>query len=174
MTSKKKETRETRQAERRDRLTLAIAHVKSRLELMPVVFRTISFESKLKPPSDEFQNRAFFQCFIELVNELQDAADAFKCFCNCCPYPEDEETMKLKLKPKIKSINELETLAQTDKWYENLALTASENLGGGTRNLKQSIQWLRTNAMETSEEGVVNEINFCRNLVRCDDASPAT
>lgn len=174
MKQKKKETRKTRQALRRDRLITAIAQVKSRLELMPIVFRTVEFKSKLNPPTEEFQNRAFFQCFVELVNELQDSADAFKCFCDCCPYPEDEETVKPKLKPKIKSINELESLAQTDKWYENLALTASENLGGGTRDLKQSLQWLRTNAMETDEKGVVNEINFCRDLVRCDDASPAT
>jgi hypothetical protein len=70
--------------------------------------------------------------------------------------------MKLK---KIKTINELAYLARTNKSYEQLAIVAASNLGGGKLTLNGAIDWLNTNAMETDESGVVDEINFCRNLV---------
>lgn len=71
--------------------------------------------------------------------------------------------MKLK---KIKTINELANLARTNKSYEQLAIVAASNLGGGNLSLKGAISWLNTNAMETDESGVVDEINFCRDLVK--------
>lgn len=72
--------------------------------------------------------------------------------------------MKLKLK-KIKTISELANLARTNKSYEQLAIVAASNLGGGNLTLNGAISWLNTNAMETDESGVVEEINFCRDLV---------
>lgn len=71
--------------------------------------------------------------------------------------------MKLK---KIKTISELANLARTNKSYEQLAIVAASNLGGGNLSLNGAISWLNTNAMETDEAGVVDEINFCRDLVR--------
>jgi len=79
--------------------------------------------------------------------------------------------MKLK---KIKTISELANLARTNKYYEQLAIVAASNLGGGNLSLNEAIDWLKTNAMETnasgevadSESGVVDEINFCRDLVK--------
>lgn len=73
--------------------------------------------------------------------------------------------MKLKLK-KIKTISELANLARTNKSYEQLAIVAASNLGGGNLTLNGAISWLNTNAMETDESGVVEEINFCRDLVK--------
>lgn len=61
---------------------------------------------------------------------------------------------------KVVSIRDLEVLAHVDKSYKDLALKASENLGKKTTTLEIAINWLKTNAMETSEEGVVDEINF--------------
>lgn len=73
-------------------------------------------------------------------------------------------SMKTKLAP-IHSIAELAAKANTDPRYATLAARASANLGGPLRPLSQTIQWLYTNAMETDEEGVVEEINFCLDLV---------
>ena len=70
--------------------------------------------------------------------------------------------MKLK---KIATISELSRLTRTNKAYEKLAIVSASNLGGGTLTLGAAIDWLNTTAMETSEEGVVDEINFCRDLV---------
>lgn len=70
--------------------------------------------------------------------------------------------MKLK---KIASITELSRLARSDKNYEKLAIVSASNLGGGTLNLGGAINWLNITADETSEEGVIEEINFCRDLV---------
>lgn len=61
---------------------------------------------------------------------------------------------------KVRSIGDLEVLAQDDSRYVELAIRAANNLGGGTRTLKEALYWLRVNAMETDEDGVVDEINF--------------
>ena len=72
----------------------------------------------------------------------------------------------MKMKP-VTSINELRNLAHTDQQYEQLAIIAAKNLGGDPIvNLTQAIDWLFVNAMETDEEGVVEEINFCRKLIK--------
>ena len=72
----------------------------------------------------------------------------------------------MKMKP-VTSINELHNLALEDQQYEQLAITAARNLGGDPiENLTHAINWLLTNAMETDEEGVVEEINFCRKLIK--------
>lgn len=72
----------------------------------------------------------------------------------------------MKMMP-VKSISELYNLAKDDQYYEQLALLSAKNLGGHPiENLDQAIEWLRTNAIESDEEGVVDEINFCRKLVK--------
>ena len=41
-----------------------------------------------------------------------------------------------------------------------LAMAAARNLGGNPKNWNEGINWLITCANETTEEGVVDEINF--------------
>jgi len=71
--------------------------------------------------------------------------------------------MKLK---KVHSLSELRQLAFQDENYKKLALAAADNLGGNSRgDLNRAMQWLNTNADETDEQGVIDEVNFCRDLV---------
>lgn len=73
------------------------------------------------------------------------------------------KTKKLKA---VASLGELYRLAETDERYRNLLLKASRNLGGTeTADPKAAYHWLRTNAAETSERGVLAEVNFLRGLV---------
>jgi hypothetical protein len=44
--------------------------------------------------------------------------------------------------------------------YRALAMASARNLGGTPKDWKEGIQWLITTACETTEEGVVDEINF--------------
>lgn len=85
--------------------------------------------------------------------------------------------------PKIQSLRELEIRAATDKRYERLAIVSASNLGGDfNRKSPQVFQlamhWLRMNAVETwsetggGEEGVVDEVNFCRDLVVSEGVQP--
>lgn len=78
---------------------------------------------------------------------------------------------KKKLLPKIISIGDLRYKCNNDSEHEkyaSLACIAARNLGltGSLPTVDQSIRWLETNAMETNEDGVVDEINFCRDLVK--------
>jgi len=71
---------------------------------------------------------------------------------------------------KIKSIGELNFRCQDDgpkgEPYRQLALIGARNLGGEpTKDWRKAIQWIQLNAMETDEAGVVDEINFIRDLV---------
>jgi hypothetical protein len=65
--------------------------------------------------------------------------------------------------PKVTSLNDLYNrsisgaLAQS---YAKLIQLASENLGGPGAPIKACFGWLVTNAYETSEEEVVDEVNF--------------
>ena len=62
---------------------------------------------------------------------------------------------------KIKSLYELKIKAMEDEAYEKLAIDTAYNLGGSNINdLNDAIRWLNINAMEASEEGVVEEVNF--------------
>jgi hypothetical protein len=62
---------------------------------------------------------------------------------------------------KIHSLYELKIKAMEDEAYEKLAIDTAYNLGGSNINdLNDAIRWLNINAMETSEEGVVEEVNF--------------
>lgn len=70
------------------------------------------------------------------------------------------------LVPEIRSLAELRKLAERDARYEWLACVASSNLGGPPNATpKQALRWLYLNADETSERGVVDEVNFCRDLI---------
>jgi hypothetical protein len=72
------------------------------------------------------------------------------------------KTTKLKA---VKSLGELRQLADTNEAYKRLMQAASDNLGGcGTGN-EFCYRWLLANAQEIGEEGVVEEVNFCRDLI---------
>ena len=66
----------------------------------------------------------------------------------------------------IRSLNELYNKARTDEKYKQLLLISSSNLGGTDQNMSDAYHWLQINAMETDEQGVVDEVNFCRDLVK--------
>lgn len=67
---------------------------------------------------------------------------------------------------KIKSLAELRQLAKDNPRYDALAVVASRNLGGPSESLESALRWLELNAAETgSEFGVVDEVNFVRDLV---------
>ena len=48
---------------------------------------------------------------------------------------------------------------------EELVLKSSANLGGPDNNIQQARNWLRMNAAETDEQGVIDEINFVGELL---------
>lgn len=73
----------------------------------------------------------------------------------------------MKMTP-IKSLYELESLGSMDQMYEQLAIISAKNLGGDNiTSLDKAMSWLRINAMEaeSGEQGVIDEVNFCRDLV---------
>jgi hypothetical protein len=64
---------------------------------------------------------------------------------------------------KVKSLYDLRVRAADDPAYLKLAIDAAKNLGGvDIVDLRSAMHWLDLNAMETDEEGVVGEVNFCR------------
>jgi hypothetical protein len=72
----------------------------------------------------------------------------------------------VKLIPKVRSLSQLRQLASTDDRYRRLALVAAANLGGTpTEDLNRAMSWLYTNANETTESGVVAEVNFVRDCI---------
>ena len=73
---------------------------------------------------------------------------------------------KTALIPKVSSIGDLFQKAKTDPRYATLAMVSASNLGGTCSDLRGARQWLELNATEGgSEEGVVDEINFCIDFV---------
>lgn len=78
--------------------------------------------------------------------------------------PKEKKGRKTKL-AKIESLAELRTRAKIDPAYAQLAITAASTLGKNTSNVNDAIQWLSTNANETTEEGVVAEVNGVRDIV---------
>ncbi len=66
---------------------------------------------------------------------------------------------------KVKSLVELKRLAASDPRYAALMSAASANLGGPSSPQDACYRWLLANALETSERGVVAEVNFCRDIV---------
>lgn len=68
--------------------------------------------------------------------------------------------------PSVHSILDLRTRALRNPDYKKLAISAANNLGGDCKTLDEAIRWLNINADETDERGVVEEINFCRDLIK--------
>ena len=72
------------------------------------------------------------------------------------------------LKP-VKSLADLKHRAQTNAQFEQLAIVAAQNLGGDpVTSLSQAMYWLTCNAVDSpmGEEGVIEEVNFCRSLIQ--------
>ena len=67
--------------------------------------------------------------------------------------------------PKVSSLRELRELAERDPRYLRLTFAAAHNLGGRAETFETAMRWLSLNADETSEDGVIAEINYCRDLV---------
>ncbi len=73
---------------------------------------------------------------------------------------------------KIKPIKSLANLREFcyhgDHMIEHrkLAGIAARNLGGkDDSSVEDNLRWLNTNAAETSEEGVLDEVNFCLDMI---------
>lgn len=70
----------------------------------------------------------------------------------------------------VKSLADMFHRAATEPEYRTLAIIAAQNLGGcGGPDIQSTYEaakrWLLLTAQETTERGVVEEVNFCRNLV---------
>ena len=61
---------------------------------------------------------------------------------------------------KIKSLLELNNLSRNGGFYHSLTLKVSGDLGGPDGSFHKAMNYLETCAMETSEEQVVEEINW--------------
>lgn len=74
---------------------------------------------------------------------------------------------KGKLLPRVGSLRELKALAASSERYKQLLLISAKNLGGefAEGDVDAAYRWLVTNANETDEEGVIGEVNHCRDLV---------
>jgi hypothetical protein len=63
----------------------------------------------------------------------------------------------------VRSLGDLRSRARVDARYAQLAVRASHNLGGPAGDdLNAALHWLDLNALETNEQGVVDEVNFMR------------
>lgn len=79
---------------------------------------------------------------------------------------------KISIKP-IHSLSELkrnssaEQNPETYEKYRKLSIISAKNLGISQSDptFEQCIRWLEANMAETNESGVVDEINFCLDLV---------
>lgn len=74
---------------------------------------------------------------------------------------------------KVTSLFDLFNKARTNKAYEQLAMIAARNLGGDNINtLADAERWLNITANDSGDcNGVVGEVNFCRDLVK-EDGEP--
>lgn len=74
---------------------------------------------------------------------------------------------------KVTSLGELRRLSRNDVRYNHLLRCGASNLGGPPYKPTDPIEldadaayeFLKMTAMETSEEGVMDEVNFCRDIV---------
>ena len=74
--------------------------------------------------------------------------------------------------PRVTSLFDLFNKARTNKLYEQLAIIAARNLGGSIQTLDEAEKWLNMNANDCGScAGVVEEVNFCRDLVK-DESYP--
>ena len=72
---------------------------------------------------------------------------------------------KTALIPPVQSLAELRTRAAQDPRYDQLLRIAARNLSGMRCDADAAYRWLCLTAAETSERGVVDEVNYCRDLV---------
>jgi hypothetical protein len=74
---------------------------------------------------------------------------------------------------KVTSLFDLFNKARTNKAYEQLAMIAARNLGGDNiKTLADAERWLNITANDSGDcQGVVGEVNFCRDLVK-EDGEP--
>ena len=67
---------------------------------------------------------------------------------------------------KVTSLNDLYNLAAKDERYAKLLIISAENLGGRINSQQDAMQHLDMNADAVGdEEMVVDEVNFCLDLV---------
>jgi hypothetical protein len=97
----------------------------------------------------------------ELFREAQNALKALESIVKAMKKSKN----KTKLVDPVTSLADLRYRAKTDERYARLLLVAAQNLGGGSQTAEEAYRTLEVNAMETDEDGVVGEINFCRDLV---------
>jgi len=69
------------------------------------------------------------------------------------------------MKLKVNSLADLANKAQNNAAYQQLAIVAANNLGGQATNLSSALLYLRNQAYDSDESGVVDEVNFCADLV---------
>lgn len=75
---------------------------------------------------------------------------------------------KLPKMKKVTSFSDLRAKAATDPRYNKLGILAAGNLGHQPRNFTDAMNSLQMEAMESGlgEEGIVDEINFCIDMVK--------
>lgn len=66
---------------------------------------------------------------------------------------------------KVRSLADLSYKARRIPAYADLAIIAARNLGDYATTLDEAMKWLNVNAMETSEDDVVEEVNYCIDLM---------
>lgn len=68
--------------------------------------------------------------------------------------------------PKVRSLAELRILSAQDARYKRLAIIAARNIGGEIKDddREGALRWLELCAADTTESGVVGEVNFVRDL----------
>lgn len=75
--------------------------------------------------------------------------------------------MKKSTLPKVTSLGDLRQKAAQDARYVQLAIVSANNLGGNAQTFDAAMRWLELNASEGgSEDGVIDEVNFCRDLAK--------
>lgn len=66
----------------------------------------------------------------------------------------------------VMSLAQLRAKANKDTKYRSLAILVATNLGyKPNENLDEAMRQLHTEANETSEDAVIEEVNFCRDQV---------
>ena len=69
------------------------------------------------------------------------------------------------MKLKVSSLIDLANKARNNAAYQQLAIVAANNLGGNATTLNSALSYLQLQAADASEDGVVDEINFCSELI---------
>jgi hypothetical protein len=74
--------------------------------------------------------------------------------------------MNMKKLAPVYSFAQLKAKAQKDERYKQLAIVAAKNLGGDVEeDLSAALKWLETCIADSDEDEVIEEVNFCLDLV---------